>query len=417
MMLVEAVKNAFRLPDLRKRILFTLFIVLMYRVGSHVPIPGIPIGAVKQLFQSGGVFGFLDLFSGGALSQFAVFALGIMPYITASIVMQLLTLVIPKLEEWSKEGDIGQRKIAQWTRYLTLFIATVNAISMTLFIRRSLSLQLDIAHMITIVITLVAGTAIIMWLAELITTQGIGNGMSMLIFVSIVSRFPDAVVRTYQVSSVVVLALTLLLLVFMFVAITYIELSQRRIPVQYAKRVVGRRVYGGGTTYLPVKVNSSGVIPIIFAASFLVIPSTIAQLSGSKAAQKFAEIIGPGSVIYLAVYFLMIIIFAFFYSAIVFNPVQIAENLQKWGGFIPGVRPGKPTAAYLNRVLTRITLPGAVFIALVAIVPQIFLKYFKVPFFGEFGGTSILILVGVALETARQLEAQLLMRHYEGIIK
>lgn len=416
-MMFDALKNAFRLPDLKKRILFTLFIVLIYRIGSHIPTPGIPIGAVKQLFQQGGVFGFLDLFAGGALSQFAVFALGIMPYITASIVMQLLTLVIPTLEEWSKEGDVGQKKIAQWTRYLTLFIATVNSISMTLFIRRSLSLQLDGLRMFTVIITLVAGTAIIMWLAELITQHGIGNGMSLLIFVSIVSRFPDAILKTYQVTSPIILLLTLFLLVFMFVAIIYIELAQRRIPVQYAKRVVGRRVYGGGSTYLPVKINSAGVIPIIFAASFLVIPSTIAQLSGSKALESFAKVFGPGTPIYMLIYFVLIIFFAFFYSAIVFNPVNIAENLQKWGGFVPGVRPGQPTAEYLNRVLTRITLPGAVFIALVAIVPPIFLRVFNVPFFGEFGGTSILILVGVALETARQIEAQLLMRHYEGFIK
>jgi preprotein translocase subunit SecY len=416
-MMVDAIKNAFRLPDLRKRILFTLFIVLVYRIGSHIPTPGIPIGAVKQLFQGGGVFGFLDLFAGGALSQFAVFALGIMPYITASIVMQLLTLVIPTLEEWSKQGDVGQKKIAQWTRYLTLFIATVNAISMTFFIKRSLNLQLDGVKMFTVVITLIAGTAVIMWLAELITQHGIGNGMSLLIFTSIVSRFPDSVAKTYQVAPAYILILTLILLVMMFSAIIYIELAQRRITVQYAKRVVGRRVYGGGTTYLPIKVNSSGVIPIIFAASFLVIPSTIAQLSGSKALESFVRIFSPGQPIYMIVYFVLIILFAFFYAAVVFNPVQIAENLQKWGGFIPGVRPGRPTAEYLNRVLTRITLPGAVFIALVAIVPPIFLSILNVPFFGEFGGTSILILVGVALETARQIEAQLLMRHYEGFIK
>lgn len=416
-MMIDAIKNAFRLPDLRKKILFTLFIIFIYRIGSHIPTPGIPIGAVKQLFQQGGVFGFLDLFAGGALSQFAVFALGIMPYITASIVMQLLTLVIPTLEEWSKEGDVGQRKIAQWTRYLTLLIATVNSISMTLFIKRSLSLQLDGLRMFTVIITLIAGTAIIMWLAELITQHGIGNGMSLLIFVSIVSRFPDSVVKTYQATSPIILLLTLILLVVMFIAIIYIELAQRRIPVQYAKRVVGRRVYGGGSTYLPVKINSAGVIPIIFAASFLVIPSTIAQFSGSKLLENFARSFGPGSLPYMVVYFMLIILFAFFYSAIVFNPVNIAENLQKWGGFIPGVRPGRPTAEYLNRVLTRITFPGAVFIALIAIVPPIFLSLFNVPFFGEFGGTSILILVGVALETARQIEAQLLMRHYEGFIK
>lgn len=415
--MLEAIKNAWRLPDLRNKILFTLFIVAIYRFGSFVPTPGIPVDAVRQIFESGGLLGFLDLFAGGALSQFAVFALGVMPYITASIVMQLLTLVIPKLEEWSKEGDVGQRKIAQWTRYLTLTIAFLNAVGMTVYVKRALGLQnLSYLNMSIVVITLVAGTAIIMWLAELITQRGIGNGMSLLIFVSIVSRLPDSLIRTYQVAPAYMVVLTLVIIVIMFLAIVYIEMAQRRIPVQYAKRVVGRRVYGGGSTYLPIKVNSAGVIPIIFAASILVFPATLANYVQSDALKSFVNLFSPGHPVYLITYFLLIIAFTFFYSAIVFNPVNIAENLQKWGGFIPGIRPGKPTAEYLNRVLTRITLPGAIFIGLVAVIPPIFLRTLQVPFFGQFGGTSILILVGVALETAKQVEAQLLMRHYEGFI-
>ena len=414
--MLDALKNAWRLPDLRQKILFTLALVAVYRFGAHIPTPGVPLAAVRKLFESGGVFGFLDLFAGGALSQFAVFALGIMPYITASIVMQLLTLVIPKLEEWSKEGDVGQQKITQWTRYLTLFIAFTQSFAMTFYIQQPLGIVLSWPNRLIVVITLVAGTALIMWLGELITQRGIGNGMSLLIFISIVSRFPDAMYRTFQVSASYLIALTLIVIVLMLMAIIYIELAQRRIPVQYAKRVVGRRVYGGASTYLPIKVNSAGVIPIIFAATFLVFPGTIASLSHNAVMQSIANALKPGSLLYLTLYFVLIVVFTFFYAELVFNPVNIADNLKKWGGFIPGIRPGMPTAEYINRVLTRITFPGALFIAVVAIIPQILLRQLNVPFFGEFGGTSILILVGVALETSKQIEAQLLMRHYEGFI-
>lgn len=414
--MLDALKNAWRLPDLKQKILFTLAMVAIYRFGAFIPAPGIPVGAVKEIFESGGLLGFLDLFAGGALSQFAVFALGIMPYITASIVMQLLTLVIPKLEEWSKEGDEGQRKITQWTRYMTLGLAFFQSVAMTLYVERSLTLQLPLVNKITVVATLVAGTAVIMWLGELITQRGVGNGMSLLIFVSIISRFPDAILRTYQISASYMVVLTILIIVLLFLAIVYIELGQRRIPVQYAKRVVGRRVYGGSSTYLPIKVNSAGVIPIIFAASFLVFPATLANFFESKTISSIAALFEPGNPVYLTVYFLLIVLFTFFYAEIVFNPINIADNLKKWGGFIPGVRPGKPTANYINRVLTRITFPGAMFIGLIAIIPPIFLKALEVPFFGEFGGTSILILVGVALETTKQIEAQLLMRHYDGFL-
>ncbi len=414
--MIEALKNAWRLPDLRYKILFTLGIVVVYRFGAHIPTPGIPVGAVRSLFEAGGLLGFLDLFAGGALSEFAVFALGIMPYITASIVMQLLTVLIPKVEEWAKEGETGQRKITQWTRYLTLVLAFSQSFGMTYYIQRSLQIPVPLINRVVIITTLVSGTALVMWLGELITQRGIGNGMSLLIFISIISRFPDSMIRTFQVGPKYLVVLTVAVLVIMFMAIIYVELGQRRIPIQYAKRVVGRRVYGGASTYLPIKVNSAGVIPIIFAAAFLVFPSTIAKFFPSERVSNFSSYIEPGSLLYMIFYFILIVVFAFFYAELVFNPVNIADNLKKWGGFIPGIRPGMPTAEYINRVLTRITFPGAIFIAIIAIIPMILLRTLNDPFFSNFGGTSILILVGVALETSKQVEAQLLMRHYEGFV-
>lgn len=414
--MIDALKNAWRLPDLRYKILFTLGIIVVYRFGAHIPTPGIPVGAVRSLFEAGGLLGFLDLFAGGALSEFAVFALGIMPYITASIVMQLMTLLIPKVEEWAKEGETGQRKITQWTRYLTLVLAFSQSLGMTYYIQKSLNIPMPLINRVVIITTLVSGTALVMWLGELITQRGVGNGMSLLIFISIISRFPDAMIRTFQVGPYYLVLLTIAVIVVMFMAIIYVELGQRRIPVQYAKRVVGRRVYGGASTYLPIKVNSAGVIPIIFAAAFLVFPTTIAKFFPSERVSEFASYIEPGSAIYLILYFILIVVFTFFYAELVFNPVNIADNLKKWGGFIPGIRPGMPTAEYINRVLTRITFPGAIFIAIIAIVPMILLRTLNDPFFKNFGGTSILILVGVALETSKQIEAQLLMRHYEGFI-
>lgn len=412
--MLDVVKNAWRLPDLKRKILFTLALVAVYRFGAHVPAPGVPIGAVKKIFEQGGLLGFLDLFAGGALSQFAVFALGIMPYITASIVMQLLTLVIPKLEEWTKEGEVGQKKITQITRYMTLGLAFMQSIGLVQYIQKPLGITLPVTNRAVAIVTLVAGTALIMWLGELITQRGIGNGMSLLIFVSIISALPGSIMRTYQVAPTYLLALTAIIVIAMFIAIIFIELAQRRIPIQYAKRVVGRRVYGGASTYLPIKVNSAGVIPIIFASSFLVFPASLASFAPSDFVKSIVKYFEPGSAIYLVIFFVLIVLFTFFYAAIVFNPVNMADNLKKWGGFIPGIRPGMPTAEYINRVLTRITFPGAVFIALVAVIPQILLDILKVPFFNEFGGTAILITVGVALESSKQIEAQLLMRHYEG---
>jgi preprotein translocase subunit SecY len=422
--MIDALKNAFKIPDLRRRILFTLALIGIYRLGAHVPVPGINISALKKLFEEAPLLGFLDLFAGGALSNFAIFALGIMPYITASIIMQLLTVVIPTVEQWAKEGELGQRKITQWTRYLTLMLALVQSAGLTIFFERQLraagvAITLSLGAKALIVLTLVAGTALIMWLGELITQRGIGNGMSLLIFISIIARMPEATVSTAHIGGAFMVTMVILILLAIIVSINFIELGQRRIPVQYAKRIVGRKVYGGQSTYIPLKVNSAGVIPIIFAASVLLFPATVAQFFPGKFFQTLTNWLSPGSVFYLSIYAALIIFFTYFYTAIIFNPIDIADNMKKYGGFIPGVRPGKPTAVYIDRILTRITLPGSIFLAAIAVIPNILFVLFNIPFFrsGEFGGTSLLIMVGVALETMKQLESQLLMRHYEGFLK
>ncbi len=415
--MIEAIRNAFKVPDLRKRILFTLALIAVYRFGAHVPVPGIDVSALKDLFGRGGLLGLMDLFAGGALSEFAVFALGIMPYITSTIIMQLLTIVVPKLEEWSKEGEVGQKKITQVTRYLTLALALVQSVALLNFFRLNLNTNLSLLIQVTIVLTLVAGTALIMWLGELITQYGIGNGMSLLIFASIISRFPAGVYQTMTISTAPMLVLVVVIMVAVIVGIVFIERGQRRIPVQYARRIVGRKVYGGQSTYIPLKVNSAGVIPIIFASSILLIPATIAKFMPNKALQSAAELLSPPSAWYLVLYGTFIMFFTYFYTAIVFNPIDIADNMKKSGAFVPGVRPGRPTAVHLDKVLSRITLPGAVFLAAVAVLPVILLVGTNVPFFEQFGGTSMLITVGVALETMNQLESQLMMRHYEGFLK
>ncbi|MCK4777501.1 MAG: preprotein translocase subunit SecY, partial [Actinomycetia bacterium] len=339
----------------------------------------------------------------------------IMPYITASIIMQLLTVVIPKLEEWAKEGEAGQRKITQITRYMTLIIAFTQSVALTFFVQTNLEVYLPFINKFLIIITMVAGTSIIMWLGELITQKGIGNGMSILIFISIISRFPQAAAQTYQIASPFFIVLVVLIIISVFASIILVEKGQRRIPVQYAKRIVGRKVYGGSSTYIPIKINSAGVMPIIFASSVLLVPGMIGQFA--PALEFLSALMNPRSVYYLGTYFVLIIFFTYFYSEIVFNPVNLANDLKKWGGFIPGVRPGRPTALFINKVLTRITFPGAVFLGLVAVLPTIMLSVLNIPFFSFFGGTSILITVGVALETVIQLESQLVMRHYEGILK
>ena len=421
--MIEAVANAFKVPDLKRRIFFTLAMIAVYRFGAHIPVPGVDVGALKDLFAQTPLLGFLDLFAGGALSNFAIFALGIMPYITASIIMQLLTIVIPTLGQWAKEGEVGQRKITQYTRYLTLVLGTVNSIGLTVFFERALrdygAPPFSLGDKALIVITLVAGTALIMWLGELITQRGIGNGMSILIFSSIIARLPEGVLATSQTGGPLMVIGLIVILLGIVVGIIFVERAQRRIPVQYAKRVVGRKVYGGSSTYIPLKVNSAGVIPIIFASSVLLFPATFTQFFSGGFARTVDRLLDPNGVIYLTAYATLVIFFTYFYTAIIFNPIDIADNMKKYGGFIPGVRPGKPTATYLDRVLTRITLPGAFFLAMVAVVPTIIGGILNIPFFtgGNFGGTSLLIMVGVALETMRQIESQLLMRHYDGFLK
>lgn len=416
--MLEAFRNLFRVPELRKRLLFTLAIIAVYRMGAHIVVPGIDLAALKSFAasQQGGLFGFVDLFAGGALSEFAVFALGIMPYITSTIIMQLLTVVFPKLEQLQKEGEAGQKKINQYVRYMTVTLAFVQAMALVVtFKNYKVIASYNFQTVGLIVITLVAGTTLIMWLAELITEKGIGNGMSVIIATSIISRLPVAGIQTGQVSSPLVITVVVIVILLVMAAIVMTELGQRKIPVQYAKRIVGRKVYGGQMTYIPLKINQAGVVPIIFAVSVLMIPGIVSQFFPTSGfAKAMNTYLSPSSIGYMAMYSLLIIVFAYFYTAVTFNPIDISDNIQKYGGFIPGVRPGRPTAAYLDNILTRMTLPGAVFLALIALIPTIIMSTMNVPFFKSFGGISILIVVSVALETMRQLEAQLHMRNYEG---
>jgi len=413
----QSLLNAGRVPELRNKLLFTAAIIAIYRFGCHVPVPGIDTQALEEFFKSGagGVFGFLDLFSGGALGRTAVFALGIMPYITASIIMQLLTVVIPKLEALAKEGEQGQKTITKYTRYLTVVLALTQSLAYVFLFRSYNALpDLNFTRGALIVITLTAGTTAVMWLGELITARGIGNGMSLMIFISIISSLPSGiqVFITMGLASQITLVVIMLAVV---VGVVWITSGERRVPVQYAKRVVGRRMMGGSSTFIPLKVNMAGVMPIIFASSFMMIFPTVAQFIPSNFTQTFAEWFGPNALPYLIGQSFLIVLFTYFYTAVTFNPVDQADNLKKYGGFIPGVRPGKPTAEYLDRILTRLTLPGAIFLAVITALPWFLFRFLDVQFY--FGGTSILIVVGVALDTMRQMEAQLLMRHYEGFLK
>ena len=439
--MLSSVRNVFRIRDLRGKILFTLLIIGLYRIGAFVPAPGIDLDAVEELKRQaetgGGVVGFLQLFSGGALTQFAIFALGIMPYITASIIMQILTVVIPKLEEWQQMGAVGQRKITQWTRYLAVTIALLQATGLAFLFHNGgggllggggNSTGLDVLPVFTpfrviiVVFTLTAGLALLMWMGELISQRGIGNGMSLLIFASVVSSFPGAGARLNAEKGTTFLIALLLLAVLLLVAIVFIEQGQRRIPVQFAKRVVGRRMYGGQSTYIPLKVNQSGVIPIIFASSVLYLPILLTNVLpadgwGADVQRWISDnLVQPDSIFYVVLYGLLIIGFAYFYTAIAFDPAQQAENIRKQGGFIPGIRPGPQTERYLARILSRITLPGALFIAFIALLPSMLLAFADVQNF-PFAGTSILIAVGVALETMKQIDSQLMMRNYEGFLK
>ncbi len=420
--MIEAIRNALRIPDLRKKILFTLSIIALYRVGAHIPVPGVDPAAVKDLVTgAGSALGLLNLFAGGALQNFAVFALGIMPYITATIIMQLLQAVVPTIERWSKEGEAGQRKITQTARYMTLGIALMESLGLLTVFQAPVSsgglgVRFGLLTEVVIVISLIAGTAMIMWMGELITQRGIGNGMSLLIFASIVARFPQTIIASFRVNwwmMVLMLAISL----FVVAAVVFMEGGQRRIPVQYAKRVVGRRVYGGVGTYIPLKVNGANVIPIIFASSLLLFPTTIGNFFPTVAWLQQLSAALSGGWVHIGLYAVLIVFFAYFYTALVFNPIETADNLRKNGGFIPGVRPGNATSQYIANVLNRITLPGALFLAAIAVGPQMVFQYTNDPLLQVFGGTSILIMVGVALETMRQLESQLQMRHYDGFFK
>jgi preprotein translocase subunit SecY len=414
----QSLVNAWKIPELRSKLLFTAAMVAIYRFGCYIPVPGIDLEALKEFFAQGGagVIGFLDLFSGGALARVAVFALGIMPYITASIIMQLLTVVIPKLEELAKEGEQGQKQITKYTRWLTVGLSVVEAFGYVFLFKSQGALPtLDFVRGGLIVVTLVAGAVTVMWLGELITARGIGNGMSIMIFISIVSRIPSGAAKLFTLSPLVIIGFIVIALAII-VGVIWITTGERRVPVQYAKRVVGRRMMGGTSTFIPLKVNMAGVIPVIFASSIMMIVPTFAQFAGGTGvADWLTNNFGPNTFAYILGEAVLIIIFTYFYTAVTFNPIDQADNLKKYGGFVPGVRPGRPTAEYLDRILTRLTFPGALFLAAIAVLPWVMYRFLNVPFY--FGGTSLLIVVGVALDTMRQMEAQLLMRHYEGFLK
>ncbi|MER7843143.1 preprotein translocase subunit SecY [Kitasatospora sp. NPDC096077] len=436
--MLSAFARAFQTPDLRKKLLFTLGIMVLFRLGSHIPIPGVNFEAVNACVSANkknGLFGLVNLFSGGALLQLTIFALGIMPYITASIILQLLTVVIPRLESLKKEGQAGQTKITQYTRYLTIALAVLQgtgivatASSGALFSGCPVANQVvpdtGVFRIAVMVITMTAGTTVIMWLGELITDRGIGNGMSLLIFTSIAAQFPSSMWAIKQSGTIgggwVEFLSVVAVGVIVVMLVIFVEQAQRRIPVQYAKRMIGRRAFGGTSTYIPLKVNQAGVIPVIFASSLLYIPALVVQLTNSQAGWALwisRNFIKGDHPIYMATYFLLIVFFAFFYVAISFNPEEVADNMKKYGGFIPGIRAGRPTAEYLNYVLTRITWPGSLYLGMIALIPMIALVAFGQQTNFPFGGTSVLIVVGVGLETVKQIESQLQQRNYEGFLR
>ncbi len=413
--------NAWRVPELRKRVLFTALILALYRFGAWIPAPGVDSQSIKNYFngQGGTILGLLNIFSGGALSQFSLFALGIMPYVTASIILQLLTVVIPSLEALQKEGEAGYAKINQYTRYLTVVLAAAQSTGYAYLFQRQGALNVSVTsgRFVLIVVTLTAGTTLLMWMGELITKRGIGNGISLLIFASILTSAPAGITAWYNGGPMEKLFFPLIALGIV-VAVVFMQEGQRRIPIQYAKRMVGRRMTTGGTTYMPLRVNMAGVIPIIFAAAVMAFPPTIGQYFPQT--QGFVNRhFQPSSLSYLLLEASLIIIFTYFYTAVQFNPVDQADNLRKYGGYVPGIRPGPPTAQYFDRVLTRLTLPGSIYLATVAILPSIFIRYggFSQANSRALGGTSVLIVVGVALDTMRQMESQMMMRSYEGFLK
>ena len=418
--MLAALSNVFQIPELRQKIVFTLIMFLVFRAGTHIPVPGVDAAVIEELFTSGNLFGLLDLFAGGALSKFSIFAMSITPYINASIIMQLLTVVVPTFERWSKEGQDGRKKLTQITRYGTVVLGFMQALGMALGLKHAI-INPGIGSILLIALTLTAGTTFLMWLGEQITEKGIGNGISLIIFAGIVSRLPDGIYVIYQYFEAGTVGLFKLLL-FLAIAITMIVLviaiqqGQRRIPVQYAKRVVGRKMYGGHSTHIPLKVNQAGVIPIIFASSVLMFPVTIAQFIDVEWVKTVAGWFAWGTPLQTTLYALLILFFTYFYTAVTFNVSDMAENMKKHGGFIPGLRPGKPTADYLDRVMTRITLAGSLFLALIAILPNFVVWATDIQGV-YFGGTALLIVVGVALDTMKQIESLVLMRHYQGFMK
>ena len=453
--MIESLKNIFSIPDLRKRVIFTFLLLAVYRIGAHIPTPGVNGAAVAEAFDAakGTFLGLVDLFTGGAMRQLTIFSMGIMPYISASIILQLLTVVWPYLERLSKEGEVGRKKITQYTRYGTVILSVIQSIGISFALERLKSpsgvpfvTQPGWPFRLMTVLTLTTGTAFIMWLGEQISERGIGNGISLIIFAGIVVRLPGAVVETFSdVSTGTMSPLKLLILLILMLGvvalIVFVERGQRRIPVSYAKRVMGRRIYGGQSTHLPLRVNTGGVIPIIFASAIVMIPQSLATLFQNRfpALSSFAAVFNYGEVVYNLLYVVAIIFFCYFYTAIIFNPIDVADNMRKYGGFIPGIRPGKRTADYIDHVLSRITFVGAIYLAIIAVLPQFMMTGFRVqslPWIGAwldvnlpawfteglgvkffFGGTSLLIVVGVAMDTMQQVEAQLIMRHYDGFLK
>jgi preprotein translocase subunit SecY len=424
------IEDIFKIPELRRRILFTVALLVVFRIGAYVPVPGIDSTALGEALKrtAGTLLGLYDMFAGGAFSRATIFALGIMPYISASIIMQLLTAVIPYFEKLQKEGEEGRKKITQITRYGTVLLAMIQAYGISLFLEnmpvassRPIVPEGGMPFRLLTMLTLTCGTIFLMWLGEQISDKGIGNGISLIIFTGIIARYPNDFVRTFEslrVGSLKLFTLIFLLglMVMIIAGVIVMTQAMRKIPVQYAKRVIGRRIYGGQSTHIPLRVNTAGVIPIIFAQSILMFPSSIATFFGKVGfMETFSHYMSPGSAIYNILYAIIIVFFAYFYTAIVFNPQDLADNMQKYGGFIPGIRPGKKTSEYIDRVLTRVTLPGAIFLAFIAILPSIFIYKFQAPFY--FGGTGLLIVVGVALDTLQQIESHLIMRHYEGFLK
>jgi preprotein translocase subunit SecY len=426
--LISTILGAFRVAEIRNKVLFTAGVLALYRLGTHIPAPGINSAAVQAIqknFGGSSILGLLNLFSGGGLGRIAIFALGIMPYITASIILQLLQVVVPSLEKLSKEGEVGQARITQYTRYLTVGLAFAQSIGYVFLFKSfeqaagsSVITNFTLAKVLLIVVSLTAGTVLLMWMGELITQRGIGNGISLMIFASIVARIPSGIQAWWTNPDQVFRVIMPFIAIGVVASIVFVQEGQRRIPIQYAKRVIGRRMTQGGQTYLPLRVNMAGVIPVIFAASVMAIPPTIGQLLGKNRDNFWTHLqtfFTPQGWHYIAGESLMIIVFTYFYTAVTFNPVDQADNLKKYGGFIPGVRPGRPTAEFLDRILARLTFPGALFLACIAALPTILISQTNANFF--FGGTSILIVIGVALDTMKQLEAQLMMRNYEGFLK